>query len=94
MDKKLLWWIFAVTRGGIVRAKIVRLLRERPMNANQIAQELEMDYTTIRYHLDTLLKNGIVVPSKDTYIVMYFLSEAMEESYEDFLEIYEKIKEE
>jgi len=94
MDKKFLWWIFAVTRGGIVRAKITRLLKERPMNANQTAKELGMDYTTIRYHLDILLKNGVVVPSKDTYIVMYFLSEAMEERYEDFLEIYEKIKEE
>ncbi|MEK6978509.1 MAG: winged helix-turn-helix domain-containing protein [Candidatus Hydrothermarchaeota archaeon] len=92
MDRKLLWWIFAVTKGGIVRARIVHHLRERPMNANQLAQELKLDYTTVRYHLNILLKNGIVVPSKDTYIVMYFLSDAMEEGYEEFLRIYEKIK--
>ena len=92
MDRKLLWWIFAVTKGGIVRARIVHHLRERPMNANQLAQELKLDYTTVRYHFNILLKNGIVVPSKDTYIVMYFLSDAMEEGYEEFLSIYEKIK--
>ncbi|HEQ78502.1 MAG TPA: ArsR family transcriptional regulator, partial [Euryarchaeota archaeon] len=38
MDKKLLWWIFGVTKGGVVRAKIVMLLHDRPRNANQLAK--------------------------------------------------------
>ncbi len=91
MNKKLLWWIFGVTKGGLVRAKIVKALHERPSNANQIAHMLKLDYTTVRYHLDILLKHGIVETSKDTYIVMYFLTDEMLEHWEEFLKIYEKI---
>jgi DNA-binding transcriptional ArsR family regulator len=91
MNKKLLWWIFGVTKGGVIRAKIVKLLHERPSNANQIARRLKMDYTTIRYHIDVLLKHGIVETSENTYIVMYFLTDNMLQHWDEFLEIYKKI---
>lgn len=91
MDKKLLWWIFSVTKGGIVRAKIVKMLNEMPSNANQIAQKLKLDYTTVRYHLNILLKHGIVETSEDTYVVMYFLTDEMLSHWDEFLKIYEKI---
>ena len=90
-NRKLLWWIFGVTKGGIVRAKIARLLYERPMNANQIAKKLKMDYTTVRYHLNILLKHGIVETSEHTYIVVYFLTEKFLEHWDKFQEIYDKI---
>ncbi len=91
MDKKLLWWIFGVTKGGPVRAKIVKLLHERPRNANQLAQILKMDYTTIRYHLNILVKHQIVEASEHTYIVMYFITENMMEHWDEFLKIYRSI---
>jgi DNA-binding transcriptional ArsR family regulator len=91
MDRKLLWWIFGVTKGGIIRAKIVKLLDERPANANQLAKTLKMDYTTVRYHLDVLLKHSIVETSGHTYIVMYFPSDNMMDHWDEFLKIYEKI---
>jgi DNA-binding transcriptional ArsR family regulator len=91
MDKKLLWWIFGVTKGGIVRARIVKLLHIRPSNANQIARELKMDYTTVRYHLDILLKHDVVEISEPTYIVMYFLTQRMMDQWEEFLKIYDTI---
>ncbi len=90
-NEKLLWWIFGVTKGGIVRAKIIKLLYDRPMNANQIAKILNMDYTTIRYHLNILLKHGIVETSEHTYIMMYFLTDRFLEHWSDFMEIYKKI---
>ncbi len=92
MDKKLLWWIFGVTKGGIVRLKIIRRLKERPANANQLAQELGLDYTTIRYHLDILLKHKILVSLEQGYSRVYFLSEEMEKDYSTLLEISQKIE--
>lgn len=91
MDKKLLWWIFGVSRGGPVRAKIVKVLHDRPYNANQLATEIKVDYKTIRYHLNILLKNNVVTTLDKGNIVMYFLSDAIEKKYEDFLEIYKKV---
>ncbi len=92
MNKKLLWWIFGVSKGGIIRAKIVNLLNERPCNANILAKNLKVDYTTARYHLNILLKHSIVEASKDTYIVMYFLTDEMMESWEEFEDIFKKIE--
>lgn len=91
MDKKLLWWVFGLTTGGVTRAKIVKLLHDRPANANVIAKELGFDYKAIRYHLDILVRNRILSPTGDAHITMYFLTEEMEKSYNEFLEICEKL---
>lgn len=92
MDKKLLWLIFCVTRGGPVRAEIVYRLKERPYNANQLARELNLDYKTIKYHLKILLQHNAVAKTKDIYSAMYTLSDEMESSYADFFEIYKRQK--
>ncbi len=91
MNKKLLWWIFGVSKGGPMRAKILKALYERPYNANQLAAELGVDYKTVRYHLDILIKNKIIDDLEEGNIVMYFLSDDMEKSYPEFLEIFEKL---
>jgi DNA-binding transcriptional ArsR family regulator len=90
--KRILWWLIAGTRGGETRARIIRSLKERPYNANQLAEELGLDYKTIRHHIDLLIENKIVVSTGKRYGAMYFLSPDMEDSYEEFESIWEKIK--
>jgi len=58
--EKALWYLLAGTRGGANRARIIRLLDDRPRNANQLAEALEVDYNTIRHHLDVLLDHDVV----------------------------------
>ena len=53
---KQIWWVFAGTAGGSNRVRIVKTLNERPCNANQLAEKLDLDYKTIRHHL-RILKN-------------------------------------
>jgi predicted ArsR family transcriptional regulator len=60
--EKLLWWLIVGTKGGINRAKIIRILHDRPHNANQLAGKLKVDYKTIRHHIEVLEKNSIVSP--------------------------------
>lgn len=50
--KQLLWWLIAGSEGGYNRAQIIHVINEHPCNANQLAKELELDYKTIRHHLD------------------------------------------
>jgi len=45
--KKILWWLIAGTKGGINRARIIIELHERPYNANQLSEKLELDYKTL-----------------------------------------------
>ena len=84
--KYLLGWLIAGTRGGVTRAKIIKALKEIPLNANQLANLLEMDYRTIRHHLEVLQKNRIITSAGEGYGVTYFLSYEMEENYEMFEE--------
>jgi len=87
----LLGWLIAGTRGGMTRAKMIAILKETPQNANQLANLLEMDYRTIRHHLEVLEKNRIITSAGEGYGKTYFLSPVMEENYALFEEIVKKI---
>ncbi|PSQ09735.1 hypothetical protein BRC93_12250 [Halobacteriales archaeon QS_5_70_15] len=58
--ESVLWYQLASSRGGPTRVRIVRALDERPRNANQLAEELDLDYTTVRHHLDVLREDNVV----------------------------------
>ena len=74
MDQ-LLWYLFAATRGGPNRLRIVELLHERPYNAHQIAERTHLDYRTVCHHLDVLVRHHVLVsPNRDAYAALYFLS--------------------
>jgi len=86
--RQLLWYLIAGTRGGMNRARILEALHERPYNANQLSEALEIDYRTIRHHLDVLRKNGLLArPVGDAYGSPYFLSAYLEGNYAIFEEI-------
>ena len=70
---KLLCYLIKGTRGGKTRALILKHLSDRSYNANQLATALNMDYKTIRHHLNVLIKNGIIVKSNDGYSDLYFI---------------------
>ena len=89
--KYLLGWLIAGTRGGVTRARIIETLNESPQNANQLAKSLEMDYRTIRHHLEILQKNRMITTAGDGYGTTYFLSTELEENYALFEEILNKI---
>jgi len=87
----LLGWLFAGTRGGPTRARIIEIIKETPQNANQLATSLKIDYKTVRHHLTVLEKNRIVLSVGDKYGATYFLSQVMEENYILFEEIQNKL---
>lgn len=90
--RKLIWWIFAGTAGGPNRARIVKALNERPYNAHQLADKLDLNYKTVRHHLKILKENNIVTSNeKQKYGELYFLSNKMEENYNRFKEIWNDI---
>ena len=82
--KKLLWWLIAGMKGGLNRAKIIKMLNDRPYNAHQLSEELNLDYKTIRHHIKVLEQNNVVKSGGEKYGKMYFLSPAMEENYDTF----------
>jgi DNA-binding transcriptional ArsR family regulator len=91
LNKKLLWYLIAGTRGGHTRAMILKSLIDRPYNANQLAEYMKMDYKTIRHHLEILIKNGVITMEGGKYGAMYFISKAMESNLNEFNQIWEQI---
>ena len=89
--KYLLGWLIAGTRGGLTRAKMIETLKENPQNANQLANTLKMDYRTIRHHIKILEKNKLITSAGNGYGTTYFLSVELEENYNLFEEIVNKL---
>ena len=90
--KRLLYYLFAGTRGGPSRVEIIKTIQNRPLNANQLAQALKVDYKTVQHHVRVLEENGLIVPSeKGTYGAVLFLTPKMEEALPILNEIWSKI---
>lgn len=86
-----LWYVLSGTRGGANRARILRALDERPRNANQLAEDLELDYKTIRHHLDVLQDNNVVTSSGDGYGSVYLPTEAAQVHWDTVEEIIQQV---
>jgi len=71
----VLWQTLAGTRGGPNRARILRALDDRPRNANQLSEDLDLAYNTIRHHLDVLEDNGVITSSDADYGTIYLPSD-------------------
>ena len=91
--EKALWYLLVGTRGGKNRVRIIRSLDERPRNANQIANELDVDYNTVRHHLDMLLDHDVIERGGDDYGAMYFLTDQFEHNRETFENVTEHMGE-
>lgn len=49
-----------------------------PMNANQLSNELDLDYKTTQHHLELLVENNVLMTMGDNYGKTYFLTDQME----------------
>ena len=90
--KRLLWYLFAGSKGGDNRIKIIDLLKERPYNINQLAEVLGLDYKAVQHHITVLEKNNLVGKMGEKYGILYFISNYLEVNIEAFNEVKSKIK--
>ena len=90
--KRLLWYMFAGSKGGENRIRIIDLLKERPYNINQLAEALGLDYKAIQHHIIVLENNNLVSKIGEKYGVLYFISNYLEANIESFNEIRSKIQ--
>lgn len=89
--KKALWYLIAGTRGGPNRARIIRELDDRPRNANQLAEELDIEYNTVRHHLDMLRDHDVVEAGGQEYGELYFLTDQFDRHREEFEQIIDTV---
>jgi DNA-binding transcriptional ArsR family regulator len=90
--KRLLWFLFAGSKGGNNRIKIIDLLMERPYNINQLAEALGLDYKAIQHHITVLEKNNLITRLGEKYGVLYFISNYLEANADAFNDVISKLK--
>jgi len=86
-----LWHVLSGTKGGPNRARILRAIHERPRNANQLADTLDLDYKTVRHHLDVLREEKLVRRSGDEYGAIYLPSDRIRQYWDTAEEIIERV---
>ena len=89
--RRLLWYLFAGSKGGENRVKIINLLQETPLNINRMAEVLNLDYKAVQHHVDVLEKNNLVSRMGEKYGIMYFVSNYLESNIDTYKEIVSKI---
>ena len=88
----MFWILFVKSRGGTNRIRIMSVLRKRPINRNQLAIELGVDYKSVQHHLKILQGNNLVKKMGNKYAVKYCVSTLFENSEFVFDEIVDKLK--
>ncbi len=89
--KRLLWFIFAGSRGGLNRLRIISSLKKKPLNTNQLAKDLGLDYKAIQHHIKVLEKNNLITKIGEKYGIIFFISTFLEVNMETFEEIATKL---
>jgi predicted transcriptional regulator len=90
-SKRLLWFVFTGSRGGLNRLRIISILKKTPLNTNQLAKELSLDYKAIQHHIKVLEKNNMITKVGEKYSIMYFISTFLEANMETLEEIEGKL---
>jgi DNA-binding transcriptional ArsR family regulator len=87
-----LWYVLTGTRGGTNRMRILRAVDEKPRNANQLAEDLDLDYKTVRHHLDVLTDNDVLRASGDDYGAVYLPTERVKHHWDTVEEILDELE--
>lgn len=90
-SKRFMWFVFAGSRGGLNRLRIISILKKTPLNTNQLAKELDLDYKAIQHHIKVLEKNNLITKIGEKYSIMYFISTFLESNMESLEEIEGKL---
>ena len=77
-ERLIVKWLLEGSRGGKLRAKILLLLKEKPLNPNQLARLLGVNYRTISHHLKVLEEHGLVKKLRNSHGAPYVLTELSE----------------
>ena len=89
MDRNLrntLLWLLMGSKGGGTRMRILKLIRSKPGNVHRIAKELNLNYRTVKYHLELMLEHGLVERIGNDYGAIYVPSREVEENWDEIEE--------
>ncbi len=88
--EQILYWLIAGSKGGANRARMLKVLEKKPMNANALSKNLALDYKTVQHHIKVLKENQLIVSSGQGYGDIYFISPDMKDHWSLFKKMFEE----
>ena len=88
--RQILIWLMLGTGGGESRIQIIETLKEHPQNLNRLAKSVGASYTTVKYHINILEEEKLVISRGGNYGKVYFISSLLEDNYGIFKQLIEK----
>lgn len=76
-------------KGGRTTVRIIDQILEHPYNTNQLSNELNLDYNTIKYHINLILKSDLVMQGEVKYGGLFYPTDKLINNLNE----YEDIKE-
>lgn len=76
--KRLLEFVFVNSKGGFNRTRMILILKKEPLNANQLAKKIGLDYKAIQHHVGVLEKNNLISHMGEKYGIIFFPSVFLE----------------
>lgn len=89
----ILWYVLTGTRGGKNRIHILRALDNRPRNANQLAEDLDLNYHTVQHHLHRLMEHDIIRDAGEEYGTVYLPTDRVRANWHVVEEITQHLEE-
>ena len=74
-------------KGGRTTVKIIDQLLVHPYNMNQLSKVLKVDYKTVKYHMNLILKLKLVEGNGKKYGSLYFPSKKLINNLNEYEEI-------
>ncbi|MFW6040253.1 MAG: PAS domain S-box protein [Thermoplasmatota archaeon] len=90
--KQDLSYLMLGQQGGENRIRILDHLKDRSYNINQLANILDLNYRTVKHHIDILCDFDLITSSGEGYGKVYFLTQRMEENFEMLEEMKDKLE--
>lgn len=90
----VLWYVLTGSRGGKNRVRILRALDRQPRNANELAEALDLNYSTVTHHLEKLEEHDVVENHGEDYGVIYMPTDKVRANWDIVEEIMKNLTEE
>ena len=92
MRDKELYIMLVGNKGGSTRIRILDEIIFLPKNANQLSKKLNLDYKTIRYHMEIICKHNYATKESFGKYVYYHPSDKLIKNMDEYNIIKEHIK--
>lgn len=79
-----MYWLLSGSKGGPNRIRILKLVKEKPCNLNELSKKAGLNYKTAQHHVELLLENHFLVAKGSKYGQVLFLSDTLLEKTELF----------